>query len=92
MSNNTPNQATRSNLTLENRQTLSLTGVKKIRTTEPTQVVADLENCTIIITGTNLSVENLSVREGVLDLVGIVNSIRYVGSVTKRWSIKNIFR
>jgi len=84
--------ATRSNLTLENRINLSLTGVRKIRTTEPAQIVADLENCTIVITGSGLSVENLSVKEGILDLVGIVNSIRYVQSVTKKWSFKNIFR
>ncbi|MCL2755539.1 MAG: hypothetical protein FWE45_00615 [Firmicutes bacterium] len=91
MSKNVEN-STKSNLTLENRQSLSITGIKKIRTTEPAQVVADLDNCTIVVNGNNLSIENLSVKEGNLDIVGSITSIRYVTSINKRWSFKNIFR
>ena len=83
---------TRSNLTLENRTNLAITGIKKIKTTEPSQVVALLDNCVIVITGQNLSVENLSVKEGTLELSGLVSSIRYTNSASKRFSLRNIFR
>jgi len=83
---------TRSNLTLENRQSLSVTGIKKVRTTEPNQVVAVLDNCMILVSGSNLSVENLSIKEGILEVSGNINGIRYTNNRTKRFSVKNMFR
>jgi len=82
----------KTNLTLESRNQLSITGVKKVKTTEPNQVVAALEDCMVVITGVNLSVENLSVKEGLLELTGLVTSIRYTNNHSKRFSVRNIFR
>ena len=82
----------KSTLSLENQQTMTVTGIKRIRTTEPHQIVASLDNCTIIIGGKNLTVQNVSVKEGVLELTGLVESIRYASVHSKRWSFKNLFR
>lgn len=83
---------TKSNLSLTGRTALSLSGVKKIRSTEPTQVVAILDNCQIIIQGAGLNVQNVSIPSGVLELSGQVNSIRYTGSGSRKFSLKNMFK
>jgi len=85
-------QGTKSNLTLENRNTMQVTGIKKIKTTEATQVIASLENCQIVISGTGLSVQALSVKEGVLELTGLITGIRYTNNQTKKFSVKNMFK
>jgi len=84
---------TKTSLILNDRNTLSLTGVKKIRSTEPTQVVAVLDNCQVIIQGSNLSVQNVNIPSGVLELTGQVNSIKYSGAAAARkFSLKNMFK
>lgn len=79
-------------LSLTNRAELSLSGIKKIRTTEPHQVVAHLDGTMIIITGQNLSVQNLSISEGLLDITGQIDSIRYTKSHARKFSLKNMFK
>ncbi|MCL2846233.1 MAG: hypothetical protein FWE38_00920 [Firmicutes bacterium] len=79
-------------LTLANRSLLTLTGIKKIKSSEPGQVVAALENCMIVITGSNLSVQSASVKEGNLEISGMVTSIKYTNTVKKGFSIRNMFR
>ena len=79
-------------LTLNNRAELALTGVKKVKTTEAHQVVAQLDGTMIIISGHNLSVQSLSVREEVLEIHGQVNSIRYTASHSRKFSFKNMFK
>ena len=79
-------------LTLTNRQTLELTGVKKIKTSNPTSVIAELDNGHIIISGSNLSIEHLDLKEGLLQVNGTVNAIKYTNQVSKSFSIKNMFK
>ena len=87
---NTP--ATKSNLTLNNRNELSLTGIKKVRSTEPAMIIANLDNGAIIINGTNLSVQHLDIKQGTLEITGEVNSIKYTNQVSKSFSLKNMFK
>ena len=79
-------------LKLENRKVLSLTGIKKVKTTEPTCVVAVLDETMIIITGQNMSVEGLSIKDGTLEIHGLVDSIKYTKSQARKFSIRNMFR
>ena len=86
---------TKSNLSITGRSQLSLSGVKKVRSAEPSQVVAVLDTCQIIIQGSNLNVQNVNIPSGILELTGAVNSIRYTGSsgsFAKKFSFKNMFR
>jgi sporulation protein YabP len=92
MENNLNTSSTKSNLTLNNRNNLTITGVKKVRTTEPTSVVLNLENCSLIISGSNLTVQNINISSGVLELTGSVNSIRYTSGVGRKFSFKNMFK
>ena len=79
-------------LSLENREVLNITGIKRVRTTEPNSIIADLENCLIIISGSNMSVQSLSIDNGTLDITGLINSIKYTTNHSKRFSIKNLFK
>jgi len=83
---------TKSNLTLTNRQQLEITGIKKVRSTEPVLIVAAIDNGHIVISGNNLSVEHLDIKQGNLQINGIVNSIKYTNQVSKSFSFKNMFK
>ena len=83
---------TKSSLVLNNRQELSLTGIKKIKSSEPSQVIGIIDNGNIIINGQNLSVEHLDIKEGTLQIIGTVNSIKYSNQVSKSFSFKNMFK
>lgn len=86
------NSISKSNLILTNRTTLNLTGVKKVRSAEPTCVIANLDNCSIVIFGNNLTVQNVSISTGTLDLTGNIVSIKYTNTVSRKFSLKNIFK
>jgi sporulation protein YabP len=86
------NTTTKSNLTLNNRNELNLTGIKKVKSTEPTLIIANIDNGNIIINGNNLSVQQLDVKEGILSVTGVVNSIKYSANVSKSFSLKNMFK
>ena len=83
---------TKSNLVLNNRTELSLTGIKKVKSTEPNLIIAFLDNGSIIISGANLSVQKLDIKEGLLDITGIINNIKYGNQVSKSFSFKNMFK
>lgn len=86
------NLNTKSSLSLTNRNMLSLSGVKKVRSTEPTQVIAILDTSQIIIAGANLSVQNVNIQTGILELSGQISSIKYTNSSARKFSIKNMFK
>ena len=83
---------TKSNVILTNRNQLNLTGIKKVKSTEPSTVIADLDNGSIIISGSNLSVGRLDIKEGILELTGMVNNIKYTNQVSKSFNFKNMFK
>jgi sporulation protein YabP len=86
------NPTTKSNLVLNNRNELNITGIKKVKSTEPNSVIANLDNGNIIISGSNLSVSRLDIKEGVLELNGIIDSIKYSSQTAKSFSLKNMFK
>ena len=86
------NNPSKSNLTLVGRNSLSITGIKKVKTTEPNKVTAMLDNCQIVVCGHNLSVQNVSISSGTLDITGLVTSISYTNSQGRRFSIRNLFK
>lgn len=89
---NLPNSPTKSNLSLNGRTALSISGVKKVKSTESARVVAVLDNCQIVISGNNLSVQNVSISTGILDLTGLVTSILYTHNGKRKFSLRNIFK
>ncbi|MDR0462168.1 MAG: YabP/YqfC family sporulation protein [Christensenellaceae bacterium] len=84
--------STKSNLVLNNRNELNITGIKKVRSTEPNLIVAVLDNGNIIINGSNLTVGRLDIKEGVLEITGTVDCIKYSNQVSRNFSLKNMFK
>lgn len=83
----------KSDLTLINRNQLSITGVKKIKSSEPEQIVLILHDSGLVISGTNLFVVSASMQTGEVSIGGIVKALRYTNASEKRkFSFKNIFR
>jgi len=79
-------------LALNKRTNLSLTGIKKVKSAEPTTVVAEIENGAIVVSGNGLAVETLDVKGGTMTLVGMVNAIKYTNKSAKSFSLKNMFK
>lgn len=83
----------KSDLTLLGRSQLHITGVKKIKSSEPEQVVLILAGSAVTITGANLNVTNANVESGDVSITGEVKALRYSNVAPKRkFSFKNLFR
>ncbi len=83
----------KSDLTLLNRRQLNITGVKKIKSSEPEQIVLLLQNAGLVIGGVDLFVVSASIETGEVSITGLIKSMRYTGITDKRkFSFKNIFR
>lgn len=83
----------KSDLTLINRRQLNINGVKKIKSSEPEQIVLLLQNAGIIISGVDLFVVSASIETGEVSISGLIKSLRYTGVTDKRkFSFKNMFR
>lgn len=83
---------TKSSLTLTGRNMTVITGVKKVKSAEPACVVAILDSCSVVITGSNLTVQNVSISQGTLELTGTVSNIKYTNTISRKFSFKNMFR
>ena len=83
----------KSDLTLINRNQLTVTGVKKIKSSEPEQIVLILHDSALVIGGCNLFVVAASIQTGEVSIGGLVKLLRYTGvSDKKKFSFKNLFR
>ena len=83
----------KSDLTLLNRRELTITGVKKIKSSEPELIVLLLSNVGLVISGTDLFVISASMQSGDVSIGGLIKSMRYTGVSEKRkFSFKNMFR
>ena len=82
----------KSDLTLLNRKQLAVTGVKKIKSSEPEQIVLILHDSALVIGGSNLFVVSASIQNGEVSIGGLIKSLRYTNVSTKRkFSFKNLF-
>ncbi|MDR1917932.1 MAG: hypothetical protein LBQ05_03015 [Christensenellaceae bacterium] len=84
---------TDSDLTLSGRIKLTVTGVKKIKSSEPTQIILILSNCAMVIGGTNLYIVTASISTGEIEILGLVDNIKYTGTQQKqKFSLRNMFK
>ena len=79
-------------LTLINRNNLTLTNVKKVKSSEPELIQIMLDNTGLLVSGTNLSVEQLDIQTGLMQISGQVDCVKYTNKTTKKFSFKNIFK
>ena len=79
-------------LSLNNRKTLVIIGISKIKSSEPSSVIIILETSSLIINGSNLSVQQLDIKQGTIEITGDINSLKYSNQVSKKFSFKNMFK
>ena len=82
-----------SHLVLANRKNLQIKGVERVKSTMPNQVVAIVAGASMSVNGNDLSVENLSVTTGNLEISGTINEIKFSGveETEKKSFFKKLF-
>lgn len=79
-------------LALTNQSNLSLTGVEKVIEASEKQLVLEVAGTMLMIDGNNMSVQKLDVENGLLEIKGYVNALKYQNKKEKINFIKRIFK
>ncbi|MDP4144508.1 MAG: sporulation protein YabP [Bacillota bacterium] len=85
----------KSNLTLENRRKLSLSGVVEVVSFNDEQIILNTNLGTLTVKGDGLKMNKLDVQNGDVVIVGSINSCVYSGSEKKKENdsiISRLFR
>jgi len=64
-------------LVMENREQISLTGVKKVQSFDPKEIILETELGILSIKGEQLGIKLLNLEEGKIDLQGYVGALIY---------------
>ena len=79
-------------LTLNNRSTLSLTGVEKVFEANQTKVQLQVAGSVLGITGQNLNITKLDVEKGEVQIDGIVDELKFSSQQQKTNFFKKMFK
>lgn len=79
-------------LALTNQSNLSLTGVEKVIEVSEKQLVLEVAGTMLMIDGNNMSVQKLDVENGLLEIKGFINALKYQNKKEKINIIKRIFK
>lgn len=77
---------------LLNRKNLTITGVKKVLTVSESSISLLLDSSSMSILGDEMEVKKINVEEGLLEIQGNINSIKYLGIKEKLGFLKRIFK
>lgn len=79
-------------LALTNQSSLSLTGVEKVIEASEKQLILEVAGTMLIVDGNNMSVQKLDIENGLLEIKGYVNALKYQNKKEKINFIKRIFK
>jgi sporulation protein YabP len=82
-------------LVMENREQIALTGVLKVQSFDPKEIVLETELGILSIKGDQLGVKLLNLEEGLVDLQGHVDALIYhrnSGGSSRQGFLNRIFR
>ncbi|HBP64932.1 MAG TPA: sporulation protein YabP [Desulfosporosinus sp.] len=82
-------------LVMENREQLALTGVQKVRSFDPKEIVLETELGILSIKGEQLGIKLLNLEQGLVDLQGHVGALIYhrnTNGGSRQGLINRIFR
>lgn len=79
-------------LTLDNRNSMSMTGVAKVISIDQDLVLLVTQNGKLKITGKNMQASTLDIDKGILELTGSFNSMVYSGEKEGALSLKSLFK
>ncbi|MDD3232543.1 MAG: YabP/YqfC family sporulation protein [Clostridia bacterium] len=77
-------------LSLINQNSLSITGVEKVKNVNPNEIIIEIDGQMLIISGTNLEVQTLDLENSTLVVNGLITCIKY--STKKPSFFKRIFK
>lgn len=80
-----------SEIVLKNRKQLNISGVEKVYEANASKVQLRTSGSNLMILGENLSVERLSVEEGVIEISGLVCELKFNSNGGKNF-LKKIFK
>ena len=83
---------TESQVTLINRNNLTITGVEKVYETNENKVQLKVTNSNLIISGEGLNIARLDVESGVVQVDGNINELKYLSGENKGNFFKKIFK
>ena len=81
-----------SQVNMQNRRVLSITGVEKVYETSTRSVQLKVAGSNMCISGESLNISKLDVETGNIQIEGLVNEIKYSSSQNKESFLKKIFR
>lgn len=77
-------------MVLANRESLDVTGIKKIECLNPSEFVLETVLGSVVIAGRNLEMKNLNIEAGELSITGYVNSVTYTEKKAAQEKKENI--
>ncbi len=78
-------------LSMENRESLSITGVSDVESFNEEEVMAVTDYGNIVIKGSSLSVEVLDLQTGNLSVSGTITALVYSNTVAQKGFFKKVF-
>jgi len=80
-------------LVIKDKKKLELNGVKKVKSTEPSLVAVILTEGSVVINGSDMSVQSISLEKGILELTGNITGVKFSsGTQERKTGWKNIFK
>lgn len=82
-------------LVMENRELLELTGVRKVQSFDPKEIVLETELGILSVKGDQLGIKLLNLEDGLVDLQGSVGALIYhrnPSSTARRGFLNRVFR
>jgi sporulation protein YabP len=65
-------------LVMENREKLTITGVRKVQSFDPKEIILDSGNGILSVKGDQLGINQLDLEHGVVDIQGRIDSLNYL--------------
>lgn len=79
-------------ITLINRKQFSITGVQKVVSVKENEIVLKVANSGFVLSGTSLQVTKLEVASGIMEVSGLIDSMRYTTASNKQNFFKRILK
>lgn len=73
-------ESTQSRVVLENRTHLTITGVSKVDSSNETSIVLYIKDTKMCVSGSDMHITRLSIEEGIVEVDGTINTIKYASS------------
>ncbi|MDR3288490.1 MAG: sporulation protein YabP [Peptococcaceae bacterium] len=95
MSERAANASQRHRLVLDERERMALTGVRKVQSFEPKEIVLETELGMLSVKGEKLGVKHLDLKQGEVHIDGVIESMTYArhsGNSDREGFLTRIFR